>query len=106
MKRTHSRLLPAGSLVGTGTAAIALGAAIVRGRRIERQTIGTERFTREAVDRLHADKVARIVAQLRAHPGDRPLSLRKKAAPHQVPKGGDLRRRDDKIDISELTQIL
>jgi FAD/FMN-containing dehydrogenase len=57
------------------------------------------------VDR-HADKVARIVAQLRAHDGSRPVSLRKKAVSHQVPKAGDLRRHDAKIDISDLTDIL
>jgi FAD/FMN-containing dehydrogenase len=34
------------------------------------------------------------------------VSLRKKAPPHQVPKAHDLRRRDPKIDISDLTQIL
>lgn len=54
----------------------------------------------------HGDKVARIVAQLRAHTGERPLSLKKKAVAHQVPKPGDLRRKDDKIDISDLTEIL
>jgi FAD/FMN-containing dehydrogenase len=54
----------------------------------------------------HARKVARIVAQLRAHKGTRPVSLRKKAVSHQVPKSGDLRHRDDKIDISELDEIL
>ena len=40
----------------------------------------------------HGDKVARIAAQLRAHSGDK-----------QVPKAGDLRHKDDKIDISDLT---
>jgi len=54
----------------------------------------------------HADKVARIVAQLRAHDGSRPVSLHKKAVSHQVPKSGDLRHRDAKIDISDLTEIL
>jgi FAD/FMN-containing dehydrogenase len=54
----------------------------------------------------HAAKVARIVDQLRRHTGTKPLSLRKRAVPHQVPKAGDLRHRDDKIDVSELTAIL
>lgn len=54
----------------------------------------------------HAQKVARIAAQLRAHTGDRPVSLRKKSVSHQVPKAGDLRHKDDKIDISDLTDIL
>ena len=54
----------------------------------------------------HAHKVARIVGQLKAHTGDKPLSLRKKAVSHQVPKAHDLRRHDDKIDVSDLTEIL
>jgi FAD/FMN-containing dehydrogenase len=54
----------------------------------------------------HDEKVARIVAQLRASRGVRPLSLRKKTVAHQVPKAGDLRHRDAKIDVSELTEIL
>ncbi|MBA2540008.1 MAG: FAD-binding oxidoreductase [Deltaproteobacteria bacterium] len=54
----------------------------------------------------HDNKVARIVAQLRAHTSGRPLSLKKKAVAHQVPKANDLRRKDAKIDISDLTDIL
>ncbi len=54
----------------------------------------------------HADKVARIVRQLRAHRGDKPVSLKKASVSHQVPKAGDLRRGDDKIDISDLTEVL
>ncbi|MDQ3339135.1 MAG: FAD-binding oxidoreductase [Myxococcota bacterium] len=57
-------------------------------------------------DERHAAKVARIAAQLRAQRGDRPVSLRKKAVSHQVPKAGDLRHKDDKIDVSDLTEIL
>ncbi|MCX5746776.1 MAG: FAD-binding oxidoreductase [Proteobacteria bacterium] len=60
----------------------------------------------------HAAKVARIVAQLRAHAaragarGPKPVSLRKTSVSHQVPKSGDLRHRDDKIDVGDLTSIL
>src|SRR4051794_1262866 len=54
----------------------------------------------------HTAKVDRIVAQLRAHRGVRPLSLRKRSVAHQVPKARDLRHRDDKIDVGELTEIL
>lgn len=54
----------------------------------------------------HADKVGRIVRQLRTHRGDRPVSLRKASVSHQVPKAGDLRHSDDKIDISDLTEVL
>ncbi len=57
-------------------------------------------------DRRHTTKISRIVAQLRAHTDGRPLSLKKKAVAHQVPKANDLRRKDAKIDISDLTEIL
>src|SRR5205823_6572834 len=35
-----------------------------------------------------------------------PVSLRKNSVPHQVPKAGDLRRKDEKIDIGDLDRIL
>lgn len=54
----------------------------------------------------HAGKVARVVAQLRAHRGGSPVSLRKRSVSHQVPKARDLRRRDQKIDVSDLDEIL
>lgn len=54
----------------------------------------------------HAIKVTRVVEQLRAHDPTRPASFRKKAVSHQVPKRGDKRRQDDKIDLSELDEIL
>lgn len=59
-----------------------------------------------AADERHARKVERVARQLRAHPGDRPVSLRKKAVSHQVPKRGDKRLRDDKIDLRDLDEIL
>ncbi|RYE78903.1 MAG: FAD-binding oxidoreductase, partial [Myxococcales bacterium] len=64
--------------------------------------------SRESHDaqREHGHKVERIALQLRRHPGDRPVSLRKKAVPHQVPKPLDRRRTDDKIDVTDLTSIL
>jgi len=95
-----------GALVAGGALAVAVGRAIVRNRRAERQKILTEHHAPEVVEELHRAKVARIAEQLRAHDASRPVSLRKKAPPHQVPKGGDLRRRDAKIDISDLTSIL
>ena len=54
----------------------------------------------------HDAKVARIVAQLRAHRGERPLSLHKRSVSHQVPKAHDQRHHDTKIDVGELTEIL
>ena len=57
-------------------------------------------------EQRHAAKVERIAQQLRARPPGTPVSLRKKAVAHQVPKHGDLRRTDAKIDVSDLTEIL
>jgi len=54
----------------------------------------------------HEAKVERTVSQLRAHDGSRPVSLRKRAVSHQVPKPRDLRYRDHKIDICDLDEIL
>ena len=54
----------------------------------------------------HRRKVERIAAQLRRHTGDRPLSIRKAGVSHQVPKARDLRRHDEKIDCTDLTEIL
>lgn len=54
----------------------------------------------------HRDKVARIARRVRELPLGRPVSLRKKAVSHQVPKPNDLRRGDDKIDVGDLTEIL
>lgn len=75
-------------------------------RRRALQRVWGEELGPEAAAARHAEKVARIAAQLRAHDPARPVSLRKSAPPHQVPKGGDLRRRDAKIDVSDLTSIL
>ena len=86
--------------------ALALGRSIVRKRRSERQTVLSELHPWSVCDELHAKKVQRIAGQLRAHDKSKPVSLRKKAPPHQVPKGGDLRRADHKIDVSDLTAIL
>jgi hypothetical protein len=97
-----------GRLLTTAIAgtAVALGRSIVRKRRIARQLVASERAPWSLCDEVHAKKVQRIAAQLRAHDGKKPVSLRKKAPPHQVPKGGDLRRRDAKIDVSDLTTII
>lgn len=54
----------------------------------------------------HSEKIARLAAQLRAHDGSKPVSLRKKAVAHQVPKPGDLRKKDAKVDASDLTEVL
>ena len=64
---------------------------------------GADRATGEA---RHRAKVERIVAQLRAHEPGTPVSLKKAAPPHSVPKWNDVRRDDKKIDVSDLTEIL
>jgi FAD/FMN-containing dehydrogenase len=57
----------------------------------------------------HARKLERVVGQLRAHtaafPGT-PVSFKKKAVAHQVPKRNDKRHTDRKIDVSDLDEIL
>lgn len=57
-------------------------------------------------DVLHTVKIQRIAKQLRERKSTRPLSLKKKTPPHQVPKRGDQRRTDEKVDLSDLDQIL
>ena len=55
---------------------------------------------------LHRGKVEAVIAQLRAHTGSRPISFRKRAVSHQVPKPHDLSYRDDTIDLRPLDAIL
>ncbi|MBX3190558.1 MAG: FAD-binding oxidoreductase [Labilithrix sp.] len=77
----------------------------------ERRETARERFlhSRDGVARSHATKLESVVRQLRGHaaraPG-RPVSFKKKAVSHQVPKPHDLRHTDDKIDLSDLDAIL
>jgi FAD/FMN-containing dehydrogenase len=96
---SRGRLVTAASLVGAGAIASAICRHIVRKRRAERQRVCGDLA-------VHDAKVQRIATQLEVHDGSKPVSLRKKAPPHQVPKGGDLRRKDSKIDVSDLTTIL
>ena len=55
---------------------------------------------------LHARKVERVAAQLRAAPHGRRLSLRKKSVSHQVPKPRDRKYADDKIELGDLDAII
>jgi hypothetical protein len=54
----------------------------------------------------HAAKVGRVAAQLRARTATTPVSIKKKAVSHQVPKRDDLRHKDEKIDVTDLDEIL
>jgi FAD/FMN-containing dehydrogenase len=57
-------------------------------------------------DARHAAKIERIARQLRQRRSTQPVSLKKKTPPHQVPKRNDRRRGDEKIDLSDLDQII
>jgi FAD/FMN-containing dehydrogenase len=100
--RTTAVLASAVAAVG----GIAAAQLLSRRRARRRQQVCAEHESPAACAARHAAKVARIAAQLRAHDPARPVSLRKQAPPHQVPKGRDLRRQDAKIDVSDLTSIL
>lgn len=54
----------------------------------------------------HALKVQRIARELAAWPRGVPLSLKKKAVSHRVPKRHDLRRTDSKLDVTDFDEIL
>src|SRR5690606_7801190 len=83
-------------VAGAAVTAGALVIALHRRRASARRAVCSELHAPERCDALHAAKVARIVGQLRAHSGTRPVSLHKQAPPHQVPKARDRRRFDDK----------
>ena len=93
-------------VLGAAVMAGAITVGLSRRRTARRRAVCAELHTAVECDALHAAKVDRIVRQLRAHRGTQPVSLRKHAPPHQVPKAGDRRRYDDKIDISDLTTII
>ncbi len=55
---------------------------------------------------LHELKVNRIAEQLAKRSSTKPVSLKKKAVSHEVPKLNDKRHTDEKIDISDLDGII
>jgi FAD/FMN-containing dehydrogenase len=54
----------------------------------------------------HAEKVARVAEQLRNRKSTAPLSRRKRAVSHRVPKQNDKWFTDDKIDLYDLDQVI
>ena len=100
--RTTKLLAAAGAAAGAVTTA----KIAQHTRRRRRQAVLADTLDPAECAARHARKVERIAAQLRAHEPGRPVSLRKHAPPHQVPKAGDLRRHDEKIDVGDLTAIL
>ena len=55
---------------------------------------------------LHEEKVSRIAKQLKERKSTAPLTLRKKAVSHEVPKPGNKKYSDEKFDISDLDEII
>lgn len=60
----------------------------------------------EARSHPHEEKLARVVRQLQAHDRRRPVSLRKRTPSHEVPKRRDRKYTDDKIDLTDLDEVL
>lgn len=54
----------------------------------------------------HEQKVNRIAKQLKERRSTAPVSLKKKAVSHEVPKPEDKRHLDEKIDVSDLNNVL
>lgn len=54
----------------------------------------------------HERTVHRIADELKRRTGTRPVSLRKKSVSHVVPKPGDLKYTDDRLDVRDLNAIL
>ena len=54
----------------------------------------------------HEQKINRIIKQLKEYKNTKPVSLKKKAVSHEVPKPSDKRHSDEKIDLSDLNEIL
>jgi FAD/FMN-containing dehydrogenase len=101
-RKRHLALAGLAALAGVGT----YRGARARRRAHLRRRVAIDTDDRATVDARHQAKVDQIVEQLRAHAPGTPVSLKKAAPPHSVPKWKDLRRDDAKIDVSALTEIL
>ena len=98
------KIRPAIIGIVVGAAAVALAEA--RRRRLARRAVWSRTLSPDACARLHAAKVEEIARRLGERTGTGPVSLRKRAVSHEVPKAGDARRKDEKIDLSHLTGII
>ncbi len=54
----------------------------------------------------HETKVFRIAQQLQNRKSTEPISLKKKAVSHEVPKPNDKKHVDEKLDVGDLNKIL
>ncbi len=103
---TIAALVLAGLAGAAGAAAAAAALFRARRRRDARRSVGTGTRPLEACLEEHDRKVRAIARRLAERKGATPLSLRKEAVSHQVPKARDLRRRDEKVDIRDLNAII
>lgn len=55
---------------------------------------------------FHEEKVRRIAKQLKERKSTEPLTLKKKAVSHVVPKPEDKKHSDEKLDVSDLDEII
>ena len=101
---------PGSSGIGLASAATASALSLTvlaaRRRKEERRLVCGDFLPAAACDALHARKVARVARTLRERRAGGPLSLRKRAVSHEVPKAGDRRRSDEKLDIRDFDSIL
>ncbi len=103
--RKITRLALGAAVSAAATAALFAWEAAARRRRGRRSVCTDTRSPADCAG-MHAAKVGRIARQLRDRKSKAPVSLRKRAVAHQVPKPHDQRYRDEKIDISDLNAIL
>jgi FAD/FMN-containing dehydrogenase len=96
---------PGLTLLALGGAALIAKLELDRRRR-QRRAISTHSMSLGEAMQRHAAKVDRLCRALRAYEGPGPLSLRKRAVSHEVPKAGDLRRKDHKVNVEDLNSIL
>jgi len=57
-------------------------------------------------DARHAQKVARVAAQLRCRKSTAPISVGKKAVSHQVPKVNDRTLTEEKVNLRDFDQVI
>jgi hypothetical protein len=102
----NSTRFGAAAAIGAAVGAAATAWHLARQRAEARRRIWSNVLSLEMCERIHAGSVQRIASQLRTRTARTPVSLRKKAVSHQVPKGRSLIRDDEKIDVSDLDRIL
>lgn len=94
-------------LAGAGLLAAGAVSALAARRRAARRRVASEHDPEPVWRAEHAARVQRVAHALRTRSPDAgPISLRKRAVSHQVPRPLDGRARDRKLDVAELDRIL